>query len=181
MATHANKVEVKKTTDKGAPPPSHFDWSRPLTDLRHEVDRVFENFLTGWPRAGDFGRLRASLSPYGAGLFEVSPSVDVSETDKAYEIAVELPGMDEKDVELTLRDDTLTLSGEKKTEKEEKKKKDYVLSERNYGSFKRAFRLPEGVKADKIVAEMKKGVMTITLPKSPVAQEKKRRIAIHAK
>ena len=149
-----------------------FDWSRPLTDLRGEGDRVFESVMKGWPQM--------PAAPFSADWRALSPSVDVSESDEAYEIVVELPGMDEKDVELTLRDDMLTLSGEKKSEKEEKKK-DYVLSERSYGSFKRSFRLPGDIKPDQISAELKKGIMTVTLPKTPEAQEKKKKIAITSK
>ena len=111
---------------------------------------------------------------------ELTPVVDVSETDKSYEISVELPGLDDKDVELTLRDDLLTISGEKKTEREEKKK-GYHLSERSYGSFQRSFRLPDDVQAEKIKAEMQKGVMSISLPRSPSAKPKQRKIAISAK
>ena len=106
--------------------------------------------------------------------------VDISETDTAYEIAVELPGLDDKDVEISLRDDLLTISGDKKTERE-KKEKDYYLSERCYGSFKRSFRLPAGVEADKIKAAMDKGVLSITLPKSPETKSRQQKIEIAAK
>ncbi len=172
MVEKTGKVDVKKAERGGSELPSVFDWSRPLTDLRGEVDRVFESFMKGWPQMP-----RAS---FAADWRELSPSVDVSESDEAYEIAVELPGMDEQDVELTLRDDMLTLSGEKKSEKEEKKK-DYVLSERSYGSFKRGFRLPTDINPDKISAELKQGIMTITLPKTAEAQENKKKIAITSK
>ena len=94
----------------------------------------------------------------------MAPKVEVSEDAKAYEITAELPGVEEKDVNLALRDDVLTLSGEKKSEREEKKK-GYHVAERSYGSFRRSFRLPDDVNPDKISAKFDKGVMTITLPR----------------
>ena len=87
------------------------------------------------------------------------PAVDIAETDKAYEITAELPGMDEKNIEVKFADGVLTIRGEKKDEKEEKKK-DYYLSERSYGSFQRSFQVPDGVDTDKIEATFKKGVLT---------------------
>ena len=100
--------------------------------------------------------------------------MDVTETDKAYEIAAELPGMSDKNVEVKLADGVLTIKGEKQEEKEEKKK-DYYLHERNFGSFQRAFQVPDGVDADKIEASFKNGVLTVTLPKSAQAQKTARR------
>ena len=92
-----------------------------------------------------------------------APVVDVVEKDKEYEITAELPGLDEKNIEVKLSDDVLTIKGEKKEEKEEKQK-DYYLSERRYGSFQRSFRLPDGVDAEKIEARFKNGVLTLSLP-----------------
>jgi HSP20 family protein len=105
------------------------------------------------------------------------PAVDIADTEKAYEISAELPGLDEKNVELKFSDGMLTIKGEKKEEKEEKKK-DYDLSERRYGSFQRSFTVPDGVDADKIDATFKDGVLTVTLPKTPEAQRKEKQIAI---
>ena len=102
------------------------------------------------------------------------PTVDVSETDKAYEITAELPGMDEKNVEVKVANGVLTIKGEKQDEKEEKKK-DYHMRERSYGSFERSFQVPDGVDADKIEANFKKGVLTVILPKSAEAKRLKRR------
>jgi HSP20 family protein len=106
-----------------------------------------------------------------------APAVDVVEKDKAYEITAELPGMEEKDIEVKFADGVLSVTGEKKEEKEEKKK-DWYLSERRYGSFQRAFRVPEGVDADKIEATFKNGVLTVSLPKSPEAIKREKKIPI---
>ena len=107
------------------------------------------------------------------------PAVDIAETDKAYEITAELPGMDEKNIEVKFADGVLTIKGEKKEEKEEKKK-DYYLSERSYGSFQRSFQVPDGVDTDKIEATFKKGVLTVTLPKSAEAQKAAKKIDVKA-
>ncbi|TGT07127.1 Hsp20/alpha crystallin family protein, partial [Mesorhizobium sp. M8A.F.Ca.ET.213.01.1.1] len=96
--------------------------------------------------------------------------MDLVEKDKEYEITVELPRIDEKNVEIKLANRILTLKGEKKEEKEEKDN-DYYLSERRYGSFQRSFQLPEGVDADKIDATFAKGVLTVKLPKTAEAQK----------
>jgi HSP20 family molecular chaperone IbpA len=99
------------------------------------------------------------------------------DTDKAYEITAELPGMDEKNVEVKFTAGVLTIKGEKTEEKEETKK-DYHLSERRYGSFQRSFTVPDGIDADKIDATFKDGVLTVGLPKTPEAQKKAKQIAI---
>jgi HSP20 family protein len=111
--------------------------------------------------------------------FAVLPAVDVAETDKAYEITAELPGIDEKNVEVNVVNGGLTIKGEKKDEKEEKDKDRYV-SERRYGSFERYFRLPEGVDASKIEASFTKGVLKVSLPKKPEAQQPAKKIEVKA-
>jgi HSP20 family protein len=103
--------------------------------------------------------------------------VDVHESDKAYTIEAELPGMDDDDIHLELNNDLLTLKGEKKEERKEDRK-DYHLTERPFGSFQRSFRLPEGVDRDAIAADFKKGVLTVTLPKSKTAQAASRKIPV---
>ena len=107
------------------------------------------------------------------------PAVDVSETDKAYEISAELAGMDEKNIDLKIANGVLTIRGEKQDEKEEKKK-DYYMRERSYGSFERTFEVPEGVDTDKIEATFKKGVLTVTLPKNAEAQKPAKKIEVKA-
>jgi HSP20 family protein len=94
-------------------------------------------------------------------------------------VTAELPGMDEKNIEVKVSNGDLLIKGEKEEEKEEKKK-DYYLQERHFGSFERRFRVPEGVDADKIEASFKKGVLTVTLPKTAEAQKAEKKIAVKA-
>jgi HSP20 family protein len=107
----------------------------------------------------------------------MAPAMDIAEKDKAYQVTAELPGLDEKDIDVTVSDNVLTIKGEKKEEKEEKEK-NYYLSERRYGAFQRSFDLPSGVDTAKIEAQFAKGVLTITLPKSAEAQKKQRKIDV---
>jgi len=109
--------------------------------------------------------------------FGTVPAVDIAEKDKEYEITAELPGMDEKNIDVKFADGLLTIKGEKKEEKEEKKK-DFYLSERRYGSFQRSFQVPVSVDADKIEAKFANGVLTVRLPKSPEAQKNEKKITI---
>lgn len=131
----------------------------PFTALQQEIERVFDNF--GAWRGFD-------------GAF--TPSMEVTETDKAIEVTTELPGIDEKDLDISLSNDVLTIRGEKRAEKEEKSKS-YRLVERSYGSFERSLGLPPGIDAGAIKASMDKGVLKITLPKPATAQAQKIKIA----
>ncbi len=178
MAKQSSKVTVK-SENKGVEPVKQEH--NPLVSLRREIDRLFDDFSSGfslWP----FGRHSTAEPtwrlPTVFGM--TTPATDVVETENEFQITAELPGMDEKDIELTLSDDLLTIKGEKSEEREEKEK-DYYLSERRFGSFRRSFRLPEGVNADKISAEFSKGVLTITLPKTLEAKKKAKKIAVKAK
>jgi HSP20 family protein len=128
--------------------------------LQREIDRLFDDFTRGFP----------TFSTGGAA--ELLPNLDVTETDKQIEITAELPGLEEKDVQVNLADNVLTIRGEKKAEKEEKDKT-YRLVERSYGSFVRSLELPEGVNADAIKASIDKGVLKVTVPKPAPAQVKK--------
>jgi len=110
---------------------------------------------------------------------EVVPQLDVTEDDRAFHVTVELPGLDEKNVAVSLDDRVLTISGEKRAEKEEKDKNSY-RRERAYGSFRRAFEIPAEVEADKIEARFNKGVLSIDLPKTKEAQQKTTRIPVKA-
>ena len=100
------------------------------------------------------------------------PSMDLSETDKEIEITAELPGLEEKDIQLNVADNVLTIRGEKKNEREETKK-DYHMVERSYGSFTRSVQLPDGVNPDNIKAVIAKGVLKVTVPKPAPSQSKK--------
>lgn len=179
MAEAATKLEVKTTEKKPAERPagSALPTAWPFGRLRREMDRLFDDFELGSWRSPL--RALADVEPFFRG--EVTwgkvPAVDVADTATAYEITAELPGMEEKDIEVKFADGTLTIKGEKKEEKEEKRK-DYYMSERRYGSFQRSFNVPDGVEADKIGASFKNGVLTVTLPKSAEAQKKEKKIEV---
>jgi HSP20 family protein len=136
--------------------------------LHRNIDRVFGDLWRG-----------PSLLNDGWTSAKLVPSLDVTEDDKGFNVSVELPGMDEKDVAVSVRDRVLTIRGEKKEEKE-KKEKDVYRSERAYGSFRRVMELPADVDAEKIEASFKKGVLTIALPKSKEAQAKVKQIPVKA-
>src|SRR5690606_28676906 len=116
---------------------------------------------------------------YPLGRGEIMPQLDMTEDDQAFHLQVELPGMDEKDVEVTLRNHTLTIKGEKKEEKEQKDK-DVHRRERAYGYFRRSIEIPADVDADKITATYRKGVLTIDLSKTKQAQDQAKRIEVKA-
>jgi len=110
-----------------------------------------------------------------AGFF--APDVDAAATDKQYEIEIELPGVALDDIHIDVHEDTMTIRGEKKTEREEKGKT-YFFSERSFGAFERSFRLPANAQADKIAANFKDGVLSVHIPKAGPPPEKTRRIEI---
>jgi HSP20 family protein len=179
MAEAASKLAVKNEGNKlkaGPPVARREPW--PLHRLRSEIDRLFDDFGMG-PWLSPFRRAMFDVEPFWSG--DVSwakvPAVDIAETAKGYEITAELPGIDEKNVEVKYADGMLTIKGEKKDEREEKKE-NYYLSERSYGSFQRSFRVPDGIDADKVEASFKNGVLTVTMPKTPEAQKKEKRIEI---
>lgn len=140
----------------------------PFFSLQREMNRMFDDVLRGWDES-PFGITT------GKGFFQ--PSIDVKENDKEITIKAELPGMEEKDIEVLLTDDTLTIKGEKKEEKEEQGKS-YYFMERSYGSFHRVIPLPHGVDQKKVDAQYKKGVLSITLQKMEEAKSSGKKIAI---
>jgi HSP20 family protein len=142
-----------------------FSEEEPFERLHHEIDQLFDDlFRTNgpirWP-----GERRVTLP------------LEVRETDKELVITAELPGVEEKDVEVTLSEDMMTIKGEKKTEKEVEKE-GYYMAERSYGTFSRSLRLPYRVDEKKVVAKFKNGVLTIALPKPKEARETVKKIAI---
>jgi HSP20 family protein len=180
MAKSTSKTQTRPQ-EKGAAPPAIGRERQPFDRLRTEIDRLFEDFGRGtWPTPF-FGR-SLEAEPFWRRNFSFSgvPAIDIAEKDGSYEITAELPGMEEKDIDVQFSDGTLVIKGEKKEEREEKKK-DYHLSERHFGSFRRSFRVPEGVDADRIAAEFRNGVLTLTLPKSAQAMKKERKIAVNVK
>ena len=166
------EIEVKK--GQPTPPAPQDMWG----SLRTEMDRLFDRFGGGWHMA-PFGRmLGGDLAPRLAGEFNLTvPAVDVKENGAAFKITAELPGMAEKDVEVKVSGDMLTLKGEKRQEREEKDESHH-LRERSYGSFERSFRLPPSVDREKISADFSKGVLTVTLPKSTEAQQREKTIEV---
>ncbi len=146
----------------------------PLYSLSHEMDRLFEQFWRDPFSIRPFDLLPAMWGNGGEGFI---PRVDVSETEKEYVLTAELPGMDEKDIDIAISNNVLTIKGEKREEHEEKDR-NYYYMERSFGSFCREFPLPSEVDEDKIEATFKKGVLTVTLPKLPEVIEKTRRIPI---
>ena len=126
------------------------DWG--LTQMRREMERLFDRFSEGWPFRG--------LADTGRWV----PSLDLSETDKELIVRAELPGMDPKEIDISLSGNVLTIKGERKHEREEKKE-NFHLVERGSGSFSRTLQLPVEVEADKINATYKGGILSVSMPK----------------
>jgi HSP20 family protein len=177
MAEAATKLPVK-TPGKTEPTSALREW-RPFEALHREIDRVFNDFGTAFWR---FPFRRSEPFWQREPSWDMAPAMDIAETDNAYEISAELPGMSESDVAVVAAHGMLTIKGEKKEEKEEKeeKNKEYYVSERSYGSFQRRLQIPDGVDADKIEAAFKNGVLTVTLPKTAQAQKPEKKISVKA-
>jgi HSP20 family protein len=143
------------------------DGETPLANLQRDINQVFDQFWSRFER------------PFGALSAAPVPAADVTETDDAVVVSLELPGLGEKDVEVNVGDDTLSIRGEKKAEKEESRK-GYYLSERSYGAFYRSIPLPAGVDAEKAEARFRRGVLTVTLPKTAEGRERARRVEVKA-
>jgi HSP20 family protein len=165
-------VEVKKAPSAQTTLPDVWQ------SFRSEMDRLFDRFGTGF----GFPSLRRMFdveTPWRSSFSFSMPAIDMSEDEKAYKISAELPGLDSKDIDVSVTGDMLVLKGEKRQEKEEKDK-NYHFSERAYGSFQRAFELPASIDRGKITADFSKGVLTITLPKTVEAQQPTKKIAVKA-
>ena len=172
------ETKVPVTTEKkvSAPAAPAAEWPS-LESLRKEIDHLFDNFGRNFWRSPF--RAFGEFDPFWSTKAAAEPAVDIAESDKGYELTAELPGMDEKNIDVRIVNGGLTIKGEKKDEREEKTK-DYHLAERRYGSFERHLRLPAGVDADKIEASFSKGVLTVTLPKKVEAQKPAKRIEVKA-
>ena len=131
---------------------------REVSRLRREMDRLWDDY---------FGAGRRALRP----LAEFAPAVDIKETAEAVVVKAEVPGMDAKDINISVTGEVLTIKGEKKSEREEKEE-NYHLVERSYGSFSRSLTLPAAVDLDKIEAKYDKGVLTVTCPKKEEVKPK---------
>ena len=132
---------------------------REVSRLRREMDRLWDDY---------FGSGRRGLQPPQA---EFAPVVDVKETAEAVVVKAEVPGMDAKDINISVTGEVLTIKGEKKSEREEKEE-NYHVVERSYGSFSRSLALPGAVDLDKIEAKYDKGVLTVTCPKKEEVKPK---------
>jgi HSP20 family protein len=144
--------------------------------FRGEMDRLFDRF--GFPSFRRMFDVEPSWG-YESSFGVAVPAVDVTEDERAYRITAELPGLDQKDIDLSVTGDMLVLKGEKRQEREQQDKNRY-LSERSYGAFQRNFSIPDGVDRDRIGAEFAKGVLTLTLPKTTEAQKQQKKIEIKA-
>ncbi len=166
-----NPVDVKRT-------PANRPAGLPDTwrMFRNDMNRLFDRFGFGldWPSFGSTVDVSFPAPFTGNG-----PVADLNEDDKSYTLTAELPGMDEKEIELTISGRQLTLKGQKTQDKEEKQKNCY-FSERSYGAFQRSFYLPEGIDQDKVVANFDKGVLKVTLPKTIEVQKQQKKIEIKA-
>lgn len=134
--------------------------------LRRRMNGLFDDFFD-----------RPSSALWSGFDAPFAPQIDISESDKEVRISAELPGLDEKEVEVSLAGNLLTIKGEKKEEQEEEKG-DYWHSERRYGYFERSVQLPQGIESDKAKANFKKGVLKVAIPKRPEAQSSRRKIEL---
>jgi HSP20 family protein len=142
----------------------------PFRMLQNEIDKLFTNFSADLPMIGRWS---------GDGNGRLAVQVDVAETEKAIEVTADLPGVNEKDIDVSLAGDMLTIKAEKKSDKEEKTK-DYHLVERSYGTFERSMMLPFKADASKIDAKFDKGVLKLTVQKPAEAQTKLQKIEVKA-
>jgi HSP20 family protein len=138
----------------------------PFTQLRNEVDRLFESFPFRLPT-------------FKLGRFSAAPALEMTETDKAYKITAELPGIEPDNVDVTFEDGVLRIVGEKKEEREQNER-GYRLSERSYGAFERLVELPSAADPNKIDAKFKNGVLTISVAKNSENKRNVRRIRINS-
>jgi len=149
--------------------PTRLDEANPFAVMQREINALFDNFFRGGFES----------EPFESRMGAFAPHIDVSESDKEIKVSAELPGMDEKDIDVLLQNNMLTVKGEKKEEKEDKGK-DYYHMERSYGSFSRTIPLTVEVQSEKVAATFKKGVLTVILPKSEKAVKATKKVAIKA-
>jgi HSP20 family protein len=178
MAKAETKVPV--TTEKKpatATPVAAMQAFRPFESLRREVDRLFEEFTVN-PFRLPFRRPAFDLEPFWQPESWVAqPPIDLVERDRAFEMTAEMPGLEEKNIEVNVANGVLTIKGQKEEEKIEKKE-DFHLRERRFGSFARSVRIPDVVDAEKIEASFKNGVLKVTLPKKLEAQKPVKKIEV---
>lgn len=162
MVDFRSLVPWRERSQAPAPRDDFFD---PFVGFRRELDRVFDSFFDGFER------------PVAANWGGVTPALDVQEDDKELIVTAEVPGVSEKDVDVTLSGDLLTIKGEKKAE-EEQKNGNFSYVERRYGAFSRSLRLPFAVQDEDVNATYDQGVLTIRIPKPAEAQTSVRKIEV---
>lgn len=143
----------------------------PTYELTRGMSDIFDTFFRRFDEEFSSPLMRRE---YG---FSTMPNIDIDETDKEVTVTADLPGLEEKDINVSLDGDVLTLSGERKHEKEEKRK-NYHRVERAYGTFSRSVALPEGIDHDNVKANFKKGVLTVKIAKLPGAKPSRRHIPV---
>ncbi len=163
-------VQKKKNDRKPDQPIGWFRGSDPFSQLKEEMDELFNSYLPGFPTIGRTN---------GGQTFAMPTRLDVSETDDAVELVLDVPGIDRKDIDISLTDSGVKITG-KREEKKEEKGKNFHRMERAYGAFERQVPLPCEVDAEKVSASLKKGVLSITLPKSETARQTAKKITIKA-
>lgn len=146
----------------------------PFHQFHEEMDRLFDQAFRGFG-VSPFGLNQPPLPRLADGMLR--PTLDLGASEKEYTITVEIPGVDEKDVKLEIANDTLTIRGEKKQEKEEHEK-NYYRMERSYGSFQRVLSLPEDVNQDGVKASFKNGILTVTLPRKALPKPEVKHIEV---
>jgi len=158
----------EQTTLSAKPRQSEGSALAPLSRLRDEIDRLFEDF--------SFARPPRSLFVFD-GSPALNPAMELATTDTGYELSVELPGLEEKDIDIEFADSVITVSGEKR-EESEKKENGYLVSERRYGSFRRQLTVPADVDPEGIEASFRNGVLKLAMKKDEQAANRTRKIKI---
>ena len=137
----------------------------PFLSLQQEMNSIFNRFSEN------------ILSPFREDAWSTFPKVNIKESKNKVEVSAELPGLDKKDIEINIKDNVLTLRGEKRLENETKEE-NYYRMERSYGAFNRTISLPSEVQTDKTDAKFKNGILTISVPKKPESEQKLKKIEI---
>ncbi len=156
---------------RGNTMPTRRENESPVMAIQNEMNRMFDQFFNDPFTLLSVPTLRS--------VSDFMPRIDVSETETAMQVTAELPGMDEKDIQLSLENDSLIISGEKKNDVEEKGK-NFHRVERSYGSFQRIVPLVSEIQSDKVEATFRNGVLNINLPKTPAAAKQAHKIEIKA-
>lgn len=164
-------VPWKKNRDRELARPNR----DPFQLLHREVDELFDDFSNSFFDAFPWRGARARLDSFALS----EPKVDFTETDDGYEVSADLPGVEEKDLDLSIDEQSLTIRTEQSSE-EERKDRNYHIMERSSGCYQRSIPLPADVDHEKIKAKFKNGVLSVSLPKNPEAVSRKRTIEIES-